>query len=94
MWTLSSDSESGHNSSPINEDHIPHGESSDKKTSEFQGGAKGEDVALIGSDGESPSKRASKIKSPRKRLKVEGHSPIKEEKINENMEKKGMKWGL
>lgn len=89
VWTLSSDSESGHDSSPINEDHIPHGESSDKKTSEFQGGAKGEDVALIGSDGESPSKRASKVKSPRKRLKVEGHSPIKEEKINENMEKKG-----
>nr|XP_023906828.1 DNA-binding protein BIN4 isoform X4 [Quercus suber] len=89
VLTLSSDSESGQGYRPINEDQIHHGESSDQKTSEFQGGAKGDDNALIGSDGESPSKKASKEKSPRKRLKVEGHTPIKEKKINENIEKKG-----
>nr|XP_023906824.1 DNA-binding protein BIN4 isoform X1 [Quercus suber] len=88
VLTLSSDSESGQGYRPINEDQIHHGESSDQKTSEFQGGAKGDDNALIGSDGESPSKKASKEKSPRKRLKVEGHTPIKEKKINENIEKK------
>ncbi|KAK4570932.1 hypothetical protein RGQ29_029697 [Quercus rubra] len=89
VFTLSSDSESGQGYRPVNEDQIHHGESSDQKTSEFQGGAKGDDNALIGSDGESPSKKASKEKSPRKRLKVEGHTPIKEKKINENIEKKG-----
>lgn len=89
VLTLSSDSESGQGYRPINEDQIHHGESSDQKTSEFQGGAKGDDNALIGSDGESPSKKASKEKSPRKRLKVEGHTPIKGKKINENIEKKG-----
>lgn len=94
VFTLSSDSESGQGYRPVNEDQIHHGESSDQKTSEFQGGAKGDDDALIGSDGESPSKKASKEKSPRKRLKVEGHTPIKEKKINENIEKKGMKLGL
>lgn len=80
VLTLSSDSESGQGYRPINEDQIHHGESSDQKTSEFQGGAKGDDNALIGSDGESPSKKASKEKSPRKRLKVEGHTAIKEKK--------------
>ncbi|XP_030936944.1 DNA-binding protein BIN4 isoform X2 [Quercus lobata] len=89
VLTLSSDSESGQRYRPINEDQIHHGESSDQKTSEFQGGAKGDDDALIGSDGESPSKKAAKEKSPRKRLKVEGHTAIKEKKINENIEKKG-----
>ncbi|XP_030936941.1 DNA-binding protein BIN4 isoform X1 [Quercus lobata] len=88
VLTLSSDSESGQRYRPINEDQIHHGESSDQKTSEFQGGAKGDDDALIGSDGESPSKKAAKEKSPRKRLKVEGHTAIKEKKINENIEKK------
>jgi len=63
------------------EDHIHHAKSSNQKTSEFQGGANGADVVLIGSDLESPSKKASKKKYSRKRLK-----------INENMERKGMKW--
>lgn len=76
------------------EDHSHHAETSDQKTSEFQGGAKGDNVVLIGSDLESPSKKASKKKYSRKRLKVDNHTPVKEEKINENMERKGMKWGL
>lgn len=92
--TLSSDSESGQGYSPVNEDQIHHGESSDLKTSEFQGGAKVDDDALSGSDRESPPKKSSKGKSPRKRLKVEGCTPIKEKKINENIENKGMQWGL
>jgi hypothetical protein len=74
------------------EDHIHHAKSSDQKTSEFQGEANGADVVLIGSDLESPSKKASKKKYSRKRLKVDDHMPVKEEKINENMERKGMKW--
>jgi hypothetical protein len=90
---LSSDSESGHDNSPVMEDNIHHAESSDQKTSEFRGGAKGDDAVLIGSDIESPSKKASKEKLSRKRLKVE-NTPVKEEKINESMERKGMKWGL
>ncbi|XP_075650698.1 uncharacterized protein LOC142621265 [Castanea sativa] len=89
VLTLSSDSESGQGYSPVNEDQIHHGESSDQKTSEFQGGAKVDDDALSGSDRESPPKKASKGKSPRKRLKVEGHTPIKEKKMNENIENKG-----
>ncbi|KAE8077574.1 hypothetical protein FH972_016128 [Carpinus fangiana] len=88
VWMLSSDSESGRDNSPVMEDNIHHAESSDQKTSEFRGGAKGDDAVLIGSDIESPSKKASKEKSSRKRLKVE-NTPVKEEKINESMEIKG-----
>ncbi|XP_062147456.1 DNA-binding protein BIN4 [Alnus glutinosa] len=89
LWALSSDSESGRDNSPVMEDHIHHAKSSNQKTSEFQGGANGADVVLIGSDLESPSKKASKKKYSRKRLKVDDHTPVKEEKINENMERKG-----
>lgn len=72
------------------EDDIHHGDPAGQKTSEFQGGAGGDNVVLIVSEGESPSKKASKEKSPRKRLKVEDCTPIKERKVNEDMERKGM----
>ncbi|KAB1205258.1 DNA-binding protein BIN4 [Morella rubra] len=85
VWTLSSDSEKDAGM----EDDIHHGDPAGQKTSEFQGGAGGDNVVLIVSEGESPSKKASKEKSPRKRLKVEDCTPIKERKVNEDMERKG-----
>lgn len=91
VLALSSDSESSRDNSTAIEDNINRGESSEKKNSEFQGGDKCDDVVLVGSDGEFPSKKASKEKSPRKRQKVEGHTPTKEQKINENVAIKGMK---
>ncbi|KAG2701279.1 hypothetical protein I3760_06G037100 [Carya illinoinensis] len=89
VLALSSDSESSRDNSTAIEDNINRGESSEKKNSEFQGGDKCDDVVLVGSDGEFPSKKASKEKSPRKRQKVEGHTPTKEQKINENVAIKG-----
>ncbi|PON83720.1 double-stranded DNA binding protein [Trema orientale] len=78
IWTLSSDSELSPKSSLIRENHMHQEESFDQKTLEETG--KGNDAALIGSNEDSPSKKASKVKPPRKGLEVDGHASVKEKK--------------
>lgn len=69
VWTLSSDSELSPENSPIKED---------QKISEQIGEAK--DGIHIGSNEDTPSKKASKDKVPRKELEEDDHEPIKEKK--------------
>lgn len=72
VLTLSSDSELSPENSPIRKNQMHHEESSDKKTSKQIG--KGKDVTLIGSDEDSPSKKASSSVKEKKKssLKREG----------------------
>ncbi|XP_024017574.1 DNA-binding protein BIN4, partial [Morus notabilis] len=69
VWTFSSDSELSPENSPIKED---------QKISEQISEAK--DGIHIGSNEDTPSKKASKDKAPRKELEEDDHEPIKEKK--------------
>ncbi|XP_015878598.3 DNA-binding protein BIN4 [Ziziphus jujuba] len=90
VWELSSGSELCPNSSPKRENHVEHGESSDHKTSQRPlRGMGGRDAVLIGSSEESPSKKASKEKSPKKGLEADGQAVMKEKKKRGSMEKEG-----
>ncbi|XP_027338537.1 DNA-binding protein BIN4 [Abrus precatorius] len=80
IWTLSSDSESCHDQSPKEEDHIDHAETSQHQRSQFLGREHG-DALVIGNDRKSPSKKASKKKSSQEQIDVESHTPAKEKKI-------------
>lgn len=71
---------------------MEHGESSDHKTSQRPlRGMGGRDAVLIGSSEESPSKKASKEKSPKKGLEADGQAVMKEKKKRGSMEKEGMR---
>lgn len=69
---------------------MQHGESSDLKISQLPLRGMGEDAVLIGSNEDSPSRKASKEKSPKKRLEADGQAIIKEKKKRGSMEKEGM----
>ncbi|KAF3432705.1 hypothetical protein FNV43_RR23807 [Rhamnella rubrinervis] len=71
------------------ESHLQHGESSDQKTSQLSWRGLGEDAVLIGSNEDSPSKKASKVKYPKKELETDGQTVIKEKKKRDSMEKEG-----
>ncbi|KAF4356575.1 hypothetical protein F8388_006319 [Cannabis sativa] len=75
VWTLSSDSESSPQNSPIAENDKQ--DSDDEKISQCIGRGK---KAVLGSSSDSPSKKASKDKSPKKELQEDGLTTIKEKK--------------
>ncbi|XP_060963530.1 DNA-binding protein BIN4-like isoform X1 [Cannabis sativa] len=75
VWTLSSDSESSPQNSPTAENDKQ--DSDDEKISQCIGRGK---KAVLGSSSDSPSKKASKDKSPKKELQVDGLTTIKEKK--------------
>ncbi|WRX17375.1 hypothetical protein QQP08_009862 [Theobroma cacao] len=74
IWTLSSDSESSPGHSPKRKEKI----------SLSQESGEANDPVLTGRGGESPRKKTSKGKSPKKGLKVGGQTPEMENNVNDD----------
>lgn len=90
VWALSLDSELCPDSSPVRENQLQHGESSDQKTSRLPWRGMGEDAVLIGSNEDSPSKKASKVRSPKKELEAYVQTALQENKKRGSMKNEGM----
>lgn len=80
IWTLSSDSESSPGHSPKRKEKI----------SLSQESGEANDPVLTGRGGESPRKKTSKGKSPKKGLKVGGQTPEMENNVNDDGKITGM----
>ena len=89
---LSSDSESCHDQGPKREGHIDEVETSQQQIPQLIGEGECKDRIILGNDGKSPSKKASKEKSSQKPTDVEGHTPVKGKKTKGSAKERGMKW--
>lgn len=90
VMVLSSDSELCPDSSPVRENQLQHGEFSDQRTSRLSCRGLGEDAVHIGSNEDSPSKKASKVNSPKKDLEADDQTVMKEKKKKSSMKKEGI----
>ncbi|KAK4433218.1 DNA-binding protein BIN4 [Sesamum alatum] len=84
IWSLSSDSESSHDTQPVKNDKAPKRELSANEEDLATKNIREIDNILIDHDGEPPMNRVSKVKSPMKKLEKEDEKASKKKNTNNN----------